>query len=248
MTIDILQSLPVEILYELHLFALSPSFPMVSSYFFDVFKNTSPFFKATYIVARVQASGNSDPGTIYSRALRYPICGRTVFETICGLLKDYESSPLSPVQLPRRLFRSLLPASGREWSDEDHPLPFLREIYYAPNLTIINADADDGYALTRAVHAQFAPLVQFLLDKGASPNHNGIAVKIAIRSKNLDMLKMLIERPLPRSGKMKYRDKMSLHSSMMGIAISCGANDIVEYYRRKGVVPDISTLRKLAKT
>lgn len=233
-------------MYELHLYALSPSLPIVSNYFFGVFKNTSPFFKATYIVARVEASEISDPGAIYSRVLRYPICGRTVFKRICRLLKDYESSPSSPIQLPRRLFRSLLPANGRDWSDQDYPLPFLREVYYAPNLPVINADANEGYALTKAVHAQFTPLVKFLLDKGVSSDRrDGIAIKIAIRSKNLDMLKMLLERPRPRSGKMKCRDKVSLHSSMMGIAISSGASDIVGYYREKGVVPDIPSLRRL---
>jgi len=239
MTIDILQSLPVEVLYELHLLALSSSLPMVSSYFVNVFKNTSPFFKATYILARVEAPGHSNSGKIYSRALRYPICGRTVFKIICRLLRDYKRYPKSPIQLPRRLFRSLLPANGREWSDQDYPLPFLQDIYGTPNLQITHAY--EGYALTKAVHAQFKPLVKFLLDKGASPkSKGGIAVKIAIRLKDLDMFKMLVK-SWPG---VKSRDR-EIAKSMMGLAILSGASDIVEFYREKGVVPNIGVLKKL---
>ena len=233
-------------MYNLHLLALSPSLPIVSSHFVDVFKNTSPFFKATYIVARVEASGQSK--SIYSRALRYPICGRAVFKIICRLVKDYELSPTPPIKIPRRLFRSLLPANGREWSDEDYPLPFLRDIYCTPNLPLINVDANEGYALAKAVHAQFIPLVKFLLAKGASPMcHDGKAVKIAIRLKDFDMFKMLVEWPQSRSGKIKCQGRQStiLDSSMMGIAISSGASDIIEFFQKKGVVPDIVALSKL---
>jgi hypothetical protein len=215
---------------------------MVSSYFINVFKNTSPFFKATYIVARIGASERSDLGKIYSRALRYPICGRTVFEKICKLLKDYKPSLKSPIQLPRRLFRSLLPANGREWSDQDYPLPFLRDIYGTPNLPVIDVNAYDGYALTKAVRAQSAPLVKFLLDKGASPKcKDEIAVKVAIRSRDLDIFKMLVEWPRPG---MNSQDR-GIAESMMGLAILSGASNIVEFYRGKGIVPKIVALRTL---
>lgn len=174
------------------------------------------------------------------------MCGRTVFEIVCRLLKDYESSPASPIQLPRRLFRSLLPANGREWSNQDHPLPFLQDIYWTSNLPVINADANKGYALTKAVHAQFSPLVKFLLDKGASPKcRDGTAIKIAIRSKNFDIFKMLVEGPRPRSGETKHRDRVVLDSSMMGVAILSGASEIVEFYRERGIVPDIAILKRL---
>jgi len=241
MTIDILRSLPVEILYELHLFALSPSLPLVSSYFVHLFKNTSPFFKATYILSRLEALGYSDCRSICTRALRYPICGRTVFKIICRLLKDHKLYPKSPIQLPRRLFRSLLPPNGQEWTDQNYPLPFLRDIYGTPDLQVIHDDAYEGYALTKAVHAQFTPLVKFLLDNGASPeSKDGIAVEIAIRLKNFDMFKMLVE----SSPSMKARDRETAES-MMGFAILSGASDIVEFYREKGVVPNIGVLKKL---
>ena len=225
---------------ELHLFALSPNLPLVSSYFVHVFKNTSSFFKATYILARLETPGYSDARGICTRALRYPICGRTVFEIICRLLKDYKKLP---VKLPRRLFRSLLPPNEREWSDQDYPLPFLRDIYGTPNLQVIKVN-DHGYALTKAVRAQFKSLVKFLLDKGASPKfEDGIAVKIAIRLQDLDMFKMLAQ----SWPDIKSRD-MWIAKSMMDIAILSDARDIVDFYREEGVVPNMASLKNLATT
>ena len=180
---------------------------------------------------------------IYTRALRYPICGRTVFEIIRRLLKDYNKRhPKLPVKLPRRLFRSLLPANEREWSDQDYPLPFLRDIYGTPNLQEIEVNAYQGYALTKAVHAQFKPLVKFLLDKGASPKpKGGIAVKIAILLNDLDIFKMLVK----SWPDIKSRD-LGIAESMMELAILSGASDIVEFYREEGVVPNMGVLKKLA--
>ena len=217
---------------------------MVSTYFVDVFKNTPPFFKATYIIGHIKASGRSNSRSIYSRTLRYPICGRSVFKVLCRLLKSCLPSLAPVIQLPRRFFRSLLPLNEREWSDEDYPLPFLRDISCTPDL-VINVNANQGYALTKAVHAQFTPLVKFLLDKGASPKcNNGIAVKVAIRSKNFDIFKMLVEWPRPCGGEIEHGDKGISDSSMMGVAISSRATDIVQFYRKKGIVPDIVALRK----
>jgi hypothetical protein len=171
--------------------------------------------------------------------LRYPICGRTVFEIIRRLLKDYKNLP---VKLPRRLFRSLLPTNEREWSDQDYPLPFLRDIYGTPNLQVIHVNDYQGYALTKAVRAQFKSLVKFLLDKGASPkSKGGIAVKIAIRLQDLDMFKMLAQ----SWPDIKSRD-MKIAKSMMELAILSGARDIVDFYREQGVVPKMGVLKKLA--
>ena len=230
-------------MYELHLFALSPSLPIISRYFVHVFKNSSPFFKAAYILARLEVPGYMNTRNIYTRALRYPICGRTVFEIVRRLLKDYNKRHSKlPVKLPRRLFRSLLLANEREWSNQDYPLPFLRDIYGTPNLQVIQVDEYGGYALTKAVHAQFKSLVKFLLEKGASPkSKGGIAVKIAIRLKDLDMFKILVK----SWPEIKSRD-MEIAKSMMELAILSNASDIVEFYREKGVVPNMGVLKKLA--
>lgn len=73
-------------------------------------------------------------------------------------------------------------------------MPFLRYIYAHPHIPPPNANCWDGYALTRAVASGFVPLVQFLLEQGASPAcKGGIAVIAAIRRKNLPLVRLLIE-------------------------------------------------------
>lgn len=110
-------------------------------------------------------------------------------------------------ELPRRLFRNLSPrpmTTGKRkrgdpfpcgWTEHDDPLPFLRFLYSHPRIPRPYADSWDGYALTKAVHAEFIPLVQFLLEQDASPKEkDGLAVMVAIRRKNLPLVRLLIER------------------------------------------------------
>ncbi|OBZ72472.1 hypothetical protein A0H81_07649 [Grifola frondosa] len=179
-----LGSLPVELLYEIQSYALSPSLPLISRCFFLQAKRT----------ASVRALG------LVSIALRYPICTQPVLETI------FRSSeyPITPpwkssnykifTELPRRLFRSLTPQHD-EWTEDDEPLPFLRYLYDHPRIPPPAANSFDGYALTKAVYMGFRPLVRFLLDHGASPAcKNNLAVTVAIRRKDLALVRMLIER------------------------------------------------------
>ena len=137
------------------------------------------------------------PGnTLITRVLRYPICTPDVLDAIFR-------HPLYPlvaydvrgaIEIPRRLLRPLSPRSTRPWTTEDAPLPFLRYLYNHPKIPGPNPNCWDGYALTRAVASGFIPLVQFLLEQGASPAcKGGIAVHAAIRRKNLSLVKMLIE-------------------------------------------------------
>ncbi|KAJ3516536.1 hypothetical protein NLJ89_g1057 [Agrocybe chaxingu] len=114
----------------------------------------------------------------------------------------------------------------------------------------IDTNANDGYALTRAVHAKFLPLVQFLLDHQASPNcREGLALKVAIRHKSLDMFKMLVERQpgsKRRGKKQKMEDRVLLDSNVLKVAVMSDARDVIEYlYREKGVVPDVQTLKRI---
>ena len=115
-------------------------------------------------------------------------------------------------ELPRRLFRNLSPrplTTGKRkrgdpypcgWTEHDDPLPFLRFLYSHPRIPRPYADSWDGYALTKAVHAEFIPLVQFLLGQDASPKEkDGLAVMVAIRRKNLPLVRLLIERDGPQS-------------------------------------------------
>lgn len=242
---------PIQLLHELELYALSEYFPLVSHHFYHVFKLASPFFQAQYIISRALDDGAATPSNIYTKALRYPICNQPVLQAIQTHLKTLCLIPDDcHVQLPRRLFRSLEPHT--EWSDDDHPLPLLRDLYRTPEIPTVNTNANEGYALTRAVHAKFTPLVRFLLAHRASPKcHDMLAVRVAIRQRNIDMVKLLVERPNSNKGKtnakrQKLEDRVVLDSSLLKIAVMSGAKDIAEYLcRKKSVLPDMQTLKKM---
>jgi hypothetical protein len=322
-----LKDLPVELLYTIHLLALSPSFPLVSSHLYNTFKNSSYTFKAQYLISKIiRDHFNSEPwdplGCYRNRhpvgyltiALRYSLCDRQVFDAVIKEMEriNESGSELSgmperseeeeverrrrlesdrerwkryhpTIELPRRLFRNLTaPASSAPlqsstssylklippWTDRSQPLPFLRHIIskqtsLTPQETLrLNVDSYEGYALVRAVHARFVPLVQFLLDQGASPMmRDGLAVLVAIRSKDLHMTRILIERTeqaasgiaggstssTGRGKKRKLEDRVTISSEMLKAAIQCDARDIVDYLmNEKGCVPDMSMLKLLS--
>lgn len=114
-------------------------------------------------------------------------------------------------------------------------------------------NSHDGYALTKAVQVGFIQLVQFLLDHGATPEwKNNLAVNIAIRHKDLRLVRMLVERidagksPDDKKAKGKRRkleDRVAVTPEMLRAAVKCKAKDIVEYLtREKGCIPDMQTL------
>ncbi|KAF9485228.1 hypothetical protein BDN70DRAFT_681478 [Pholiota conissans] len=245
-----LLNLPVELLYEIQLFALSENLPLVSHRFYDVFKNATSFFRAKYIFGRIlSVSSHATVSDVYTKALRYPMCNERELEALHILTKDFPRNK-SPVQLARRFFRPLdVPGSG--WTDDSHPLPLLRYVFDNPNIPPINPNVNKGYALVRAVHAKSIPLIQFLLDHGASPKcHENLAVVVAIRQKNLKLVKLLVERrdPQKRAGKKrKLEDRMTLDAGLLKVAVQAGASDIVDYiYREKEVIPDVQTLKRMA--
>jgi len=133
------------------------------------------------------------------------------------------------------------------WTERDYPLPFLKYLYTHPTIRAPDVNAHDGYALTRAVYAGFVPLVRFLLDNGADPGcKNALAVKVAIRRKDLALLRLLVERGAGAGGKAKRRrmeDRVRVSPEMVRVAVRCDARDIVEYLtKEKGCVPDMQTL------
>ncbi|KAJ7598848.1 hypothetical protein C8J56DRAFT_815078 [Mycena floridula] len=230
-----MEKLPVELLYEIQLMALSDALPRVSQRLYDVFHASSPLFRAQYILRRVS------PSNIYGSALRYPICSKetlTVLHRKCGPTWNHDPD------LPRRLFRHL--RKSNEWTNDDHPLPFLRHLYSLPGIKP-HVDSYDGYALTRAVNAEFIPLIQFLLEHGASPKLNDAAsVLVAIHQHNLALVKMLVEPNEKRGAKRcKLEDRVELTPKMLKIAVKCDAQDIAIYLRAKGCIPDMETLRLL---
>jgi hypothetical protein len=139
----------------------------------------------------------------------------------------------------------------RKWSEQDHPLPWLRFLYSSRSPSPPDPNAHDGYALAKAVHANFVPLVSFLLDRGASPR--SLAVMIAIRRRDLVMVRTLIERDGRQKGRRKHArrrriedDRIEVSLDMLRAAVECGALDIVRYFcTEKGCVPDMKTLQMM---
>lgn len=231
-----------QLLYEIQLYALSPSLPLTSCHFHRIFKDAPPSFQAEYIFLR--AFDRPEYG--FFKALRYPLCSLEVLRFI----KQFaEKRGITPVfsELPKTLFRDLAPRKdGSQWSDKDHPLPSIRGIHAAGLSPDVNANS--GYALTKAVQSGFVPLVKLLLEKGASPTYkDNLSIRVAIRSKNLQMVKLLIERTDSTSGakvkKRKLEDRVRVTKEMLKLAVKCNAQDIVDYFtKEKGCIPDMQTL------
>ena len=168
----------------------------------------------------------------------------------------------SLVRLPVRIFRNLRSGSSSpSWTVHDEPLPLLRYLWDCPDIPKLDLDYPNGYPLTKAVHANFVPLIKFLLDRHASPKcHDRLAVKVAIRKKELGLLKLLVERSTSnlddgtgngsgRQGRNKRRklaDRVPLDVELLTLAIGVGAKDIVYYlHEEKGVVPNMKTIKKM---
>ncbi|KAH7907276.1 hypothetical protein BJ138DRAFT_521049 [Hygrophoropsis aurantiaca] len=253
--------LPVELLYEIQLFAVSQSLPNTCKDILNVFKNTPPSYRAQYLLASAVGNYTLDYETI-TKILRYPLCTEEVLNAVFRIsgsnrFRDLHFKP----ELPRRLFRSMTPKlhnnGSPAWSEDDFPLPFLRYLYDCPNLCPPNINSHDGYPLTKAVHAGFIPLIRFLLDHGASPKFkNNLPVKIAIHRKDLVLVRMLIERNEPHkpsgekkrtSKRQRLEDRVGITPEMVKTAAKIQARDIVEYFTRdKGCVPDMQTLLMLS--
>ncbi|KAI0077862.1 hypothetical protein K474DRAFT_1684027 [Panus rudis PR-1116 ss-1] len=196
-----LLKLPVELLYDIFIYAGSESLPLTCRHIYNVFKSAPTSILAEYLYTKIP------PSQLLHKGLRYPICTQPVIETMFrnpSIAFHLERSSQRP-ELPRRLFRTLdsrprqvgrkRKAPEEQWSIDDEPLPFLRYLYGHPQIRRPDPNAWDGYALTKAVAAGFVPLIQFLTENGADPSCKGaIAVLVAIRKKDISLVKMLIER------------------------------------------------------
>ena len=140
------------------------------------------------------------------------------------------------------------------WSEEDKPLPFLRylfDLYHSRHMIVgpPRCDVHEGYALTKAVAAGFAPLVKFLLGHRANPEAKAaIAIMVAIQRKDLQMVRLLIEGASGSSGSAKRRrvpDRVACTSAMVNRAAKVGARDIVQYLLGKQIMFDMQTLQLL---
>ena len=179
--------------------------------------------------------------------------------------------------LPKRLFKDLVPPGNGDvqhaYDVNDAPLPFLRHLYAAVaparGLDVrMHANGEDGYPLIRAVHASHIPLVRFLLGKGAEPDlKDALAIRIAIRKRNLSLVTMLIERDgedesyeslghMQTSGRKRktsakrprLSDRVQVTNTMLKLAVEVDARDIVEYLMDKGARPDMQTLQRMQRS
>lgn len=144
----------------------------------------------------------------------------------------------------------------------DEPLPFLRYLSGIARFDRISFNVYGGYPLSRATHADHIPLMKFLLSKGASPEEkDALAVRIAIRKRDLTLIQLLIERneelegtesdrvgktSKGKSGKNKRRrleDRMVVSTALLKLAVEVDARDIVDYFMDKGARPDMKTLQ-----
>ncbi|CCL98785.1 uncharacterized protein FIBRA_00790 [Fibroporia radiculosa] len=279
-----LNTLPVELLYEIQQFATSESLPLSSRHFYAVFKSAPTSVHAQYLIGRYLHHSEYARAGLATIVLRYPICTQSVLEAIFRS-PDCPATHLqngrTATELPRRLFRTLTPRLSNRpsrkrkrgsdvngnWSEDDEPIPFLRYLYDHPRIPPPFTNSYDGYALTKAVHVGFVPLVRFLLDHDASPaRKDGLAVMVAIRRKDLALVRMLIEpdsqadqRPKakPREGndtkeylsskRRKLEDRMIVSQAMLKMAVKCDAREIVDYFmKEKGCIPDMQTVLTMA--
>ncbi|KIP08251.1 hypothetical protein PHLGIDRAFT_69767, partial [Phlebiopsis gigantea 11061_1 CR5-6] len=243
-----------QLLYEVYMFSGWHSLPLASKHLYTVFKCAPSTVHAEYLLTRhADLQGRTRPTrSLFTRLLRNRLCTQTVLDIICRThcisMTLHDNG--KPVELPRRLFRTLQSRSANSWTLQDQPLPFLRYLYSHSRISPPDPNSHEGYALTKAVSVGFTPLVRFLLDKGASPDcKDGIAVHVAIRRRDLSLVKMLIEPDTtPKSAKKRrLEDRIKVDQAMLKTAIACDARDIVKYFMdEKAVMPDMQTLRHMS--
>ena len=227
---------------------MSETLPLTCQRLHAIFKSAPSTVHADYLIRRHLTSPTTTTSSysIITFALRFPLCTPEVLDAI--LARPHCPPILSDQpELPRRLFRHLT-TSGAE------AFPLLHFLYASPQLrTRPDVDSHDGYPLARAVLAGAVPLVRFLLDRGASPRRkDAIAVKFAIKRRDLTLVRMLVEPPEAplgerRTGKRrKLNDRVQVNSEMLKLAVRCDARDVAEYLiNEKGCVPDLRTLSLL---
>lgn len=239
-----------QLLYEIHLDALNPGLPLTCKSLYSVFRSSPASYRAQYITKCVHERHKKDLDRFYTFALRFP-CINTPTLDILLKSRPFDSIPIDePTDLPRHLFRHLKSAA------DSSPIPFLQDL--AERLPFLDLNANRGYALTRAVHAQFIPLVRWLLQYGADPGIcDGSAVLVAIYRRNIQLVRMLVDieqdqdiehnstpentkgylpkRPIPR--------RTAISKEMLKAAAKCESQDIIEYFVvEKKCMPDVETI------
>lgn len=202
-------------MYQIHLEALNPALPLVSRRLYDILTSTPASLRAQYLMRKYpfekEESSTARLGFMVQASLRHPICDVTVVQAIHRLFdleeqqSPHTSSPYSPqrfllLELPKHIFRNLT----RAISDQTQPnstsrqqlvITMLHELRAHRPIYRINANSHRGYPLTMACHHGAVELIQLLLAMGADPEmKDALAVKVAIRKRNIDLVRMLVER------------------------------------------------------
>lgn len=92
-------------------------------------------------------------------------------------------------------------------------------------------------------------LIQYLLDKGAHPGmRGGLAVRTAVQMGRLDLVRLLVEPSKDSSPKRQRReDRYKVGSELVELAVKVNANDIVQYFVEKGVMPPLRSIMQMKK-
>ncbi|KAG9016460.1 hypothetical protein FRB93_010709 [Tulasnella sp. JGI-2019a] len=294
-----LHDLPAELLYEIQLLSLSPTFPYTSRHIYTIFRSTTPHYRAQFILASTELIVNyrhmscSWTPTI-SCWLRFGICNLEVFKILEKAHKPLPSSlgdiTVRGIQLPKRLSRKLNAAELGSLAAADDVLPLLKylftprtliysgftkrkiiidtddvlgdgcdlarevsgreededEVLYTPYRCVVtlwaaDANSNEGYALTKAVSIQRMDVVTLLLMNGARPTCKGnLPIRIALGQKNFKLAAMLLKRV--------ERGNLRDDQGLLNIAVKCGAREVVDLLKARGVVPDMGTVRLLMKS
>ncbi|KAJ7903693.1 hypothetical protein B0H14DRAFT_3421872 [Mycena olivaceomarginata] len=251
-----LEDLPVELLYEVHLYSLSTALPITSRRLYTIFNAAPPSYRAQYILSHFEPD-EARLSDVVSKILRDPLPtflalwrpARTLRDGRTPTAPTNSSRPRAPAApLPRARAADRPAVHRRRRPPAAAALPVR-----LPRIAPPNANSHEGYALTRAVHAEFVPLVRLLLAHGASPAHKrGLAVLVAVRQKKLPLVRMLVERAEAGGGrgakKRRLEDRVEVTKEMLKAAVKAKARDIAEYFmQEKGCVPDIQTLQMLMR-
>ncbi|KAF8910699.1 hypothetical protein CPB85DRAFT_1562048 [Mucidula mucida] len=208
--------LAVELLYIIQLLALSEHLPSTCRHIKNIFDASPPSLRAQYITRRIVTDPIEWPPNLYSKV--YDTASAHTSPQIISTRCAAATNLDKFTELPKHLFRRLN-------ADSDDLLPFLRLIEANPVIPPLNVNAHNGFALTMA-HA--------------------IAVIVAIRKKDLELVRLLIEPLQYRSKSRGFRkDLPSERPELLKVAIQVDARDIVDYLREKGCVPDLGMIKLL---
>ncbi|KIO34576.1 hypothetical protein M407DRAFT_88215 [Tulasnella calospora MUT 4182] len=205
----VLHDLPVELLYEILLLSLNPSFTLVSRHIHLVFKSTSTHFRADYLIEATKSLGKYQYSfKLWWRDrletwLRYGICDFEVLQLLINQTRppkprdrDYPFHFGDNFELPKRILRSFasVESEGQEsrWAREATAMGFLRYLL-SPVKLPASAPAQDSQPSS--------PKTVTL--SGSSNSHEGYFLRQAVHLEHEPLIDLLLAHdcdPLQKAG------------------------------------------------